>query len=129
MTHIWKPIIDVITDPSDFTNKEVNICNNYCLIKNNTASKLDKSLFPNCTILDSVYKNNIMYVLVKSESMKLAKQLQSSFIVKGMSTLPDFYDNRTYETISYIITVQIPCDNITYTFSQTLPVICDTISQ
>lgn len=121
MAYVWTLTSEIITNPETFIGKEITIGSQYSYVADTTPIKFDESLFRNYKVLATMCKNNTVYVLVEGGSMESAKQLQSSFIFKGMTTLPDFYDNRTYKTVSYIVSVKIPDDNI-YTFSQLLPI-------
>ena len=116
----WE-MIKNISDLEDYNNKEINVGKRYCYINDKCVeNKLDETLFKNCGILDSVCKKNKIYVLVETDCMDSAKKLQSCFIVKGMDTLPDVYDERIYKTILYIVTVKI-ADGSIYNFTQILP--------
>lgn len=119
----WVPCNNIIKNQLRFKDRNVNIGNNgnYCLVMDNDKQNLDSELFSDCVILDNVYQNNIMYVLVEVISLEKAQQLHNKFTFKAMTTLPDFYNSYTYETISYIITVKIKQSDDIYKFSQILP--------
>lgn len=122
MAHVWRSTTDITTNPLTFIGKEISIGSNYSLVTTPNCVRLDETLFQNYKILDTVCKNDTIYVLVEVNSMEKAKQLQSSLIFKGMTTLPDFYNSQTYQTVSYMVTANLP-DGSVYTFSQLLPIL------
>jgi len=129
MTRRWVLTADVTSHPELFIGKEIIIGYKYSLIVNGESKDenkveqnglYDKSLFDNYQIMEIICKNGIVYALIEVNSMETAKQLHSYFIFKGMNNLPDYYNNRTYETICYMINIKIPDEDM-YSFTQILP--------
>ena len=119
---MWKSTDEITGDPAHFVGKEIIIGSKYSLVSPSAKpDKLHDTLFQDYEVLETVFKNNAVHVLVGADSFQSADRLQSSFLVKGMSTLPDVYEGRICKTISYNITVKMP-DGNTHRFSQLLPV-------
>lgn len=118
--NIWILTTEIAENWEEFVGREISLGSKYSLVSVNEPIKLDASLIGKCKMLDMVRKNNVIYLLVEANCMESAIELQNSFIFKGMTTLPDFYDEQRYHTVLYIVTVKITNGGV-HNFSQMLP--------